>query len=89
MQSVSDRFATKASKGVSIMKIEEIIGTMSEEAKQRLASCKTQEEAQEVLVEECGMPLDDELLDAIAGGWDIHWQTCSPYPQGGKPSVIC
>ena len=68
------------------MKIEEIIGTMSEEAKQRLASCKTQEELQEVLAEECGRPLDDDMLDAIAGGYvSYHLTLDEPY----KPSVIC
>jgi hypothetical protein len=72
------------------MKFEEIIGKMSEEAKQRLSSCKTQEEVQEVLSEELGTPLDDELLDAIAGGWDVHMfdDSSHVWPQG-KPSVIC
>ena len=42
----------------------------------------------EAIASEEGIELSDEILDAIAGGWDPHWQTCSPYPQGGKPSVI-
>jgi len=50
------------------MKSEEAIGKLSEETKRGLATCKTREEAEEVLADECGSPLDDELLDAIAGG---------------------
>ena len=71
------------------MSNEGTFGKLSEEMRQRIASCKTPEEAQQALAEEYGVPVDDELLEEIAGGWDIHWQTCSPYPQGGKPSVIC
>ena len=50
------------------MKKEELMNSLSEEAKTKLAACKTLEEAKKVLAEAGVEPLDDELLDAVAGG---------------------
>lgn len=50
------------------MKFEEIYRELSEEAKQKLAECKTQEELRKVLAEAGVDPLNDALLDAVAGG---------------------
>ena len=88
---IKDHFTAQKSQEVPIMKMEDVIAKMSKESKQRLAACKTQEEAQEIMAEEFGGPLDDEVLDAITGGWDAHIFDDSRhiYPQGGKPSVIC
>ena len=59
---------------------------VGEEAKQEPASCKTQEEVQEVFTEECGRPLDDEMLNAIADDYISYHSTLDePY----KPSAIC
>ena len=51
------------------MKKEELMNKLSGEARQKLAACKTEEEAKKVLVEAGVEPLDDELLDAVAGGF--------------------
>ena len=51
------------------MKNEAIYDKLSEEVKQKLAECKTQEELRRVLAEAGVDPLDDELLDAVAGGY--------------------
>jgi len=63
------------------MKKEELMNNLSEEVRQKLAACKTEEEAKKVLVEAGGEPLDDELLDAVAGGF---WrpQTTAPWTEG-------
>ena len=50
------------------MKNGERMNSLSEEVKQKLAECKTQEEAKKVLTEAGIEPLDDELLDNVAGG---------------------
>ena len=50
------------------MKNEERMNNLSEEVRQKLAVCKTAEEAKKVLAEAGVEPLDDELLDAVAGG---------------------
>ena len=50
------------------MKNGELMNSLSEEVKQKLAECKTQEEAKKVLTEAGIEPLDDELLDNVAGG---------------------
>jgi len=50
------------------MKNEEFYNSLSEEVKKNLAGCKTQEEICKVLTEAGVEPLDDELLDAVAGG---------------------
>ena len=51
------------------MNKEELINNLSEEVKQKLAECKTAEEAKKVLAEAGVEPLDDELLDEVAGGY--------------------
>lgn len=72
------------------MKSEGAIGKLSEETRQRLAACKTREEAEEVLADECGRPLDDELLDAIAGGFGgIISYHFPEQKEKYKPSTIC
>ena len=50
------------------MKNEAIYNKLSEEVKQKLAECKTQEELRGVLAEAGVDPLNDALLDAVAGG---------------------
>ncbi len=50
------------------MKTENIMSNLSEEVKQKLAACKTHAEMEQVLAEAGIEPLDDELLDAVAGG---------------------
>ncbi len=56
---------------------EECMNRLSEEIKQKLAACKTAEEAKKVLAEAGVEPLDDELMDAVAGG------VTRPFLQGG------
>ena len=50
------------------MLLEEFYYHLSEEVKKRLEECKTQEEIRKVLAEAGIEPLDDGLLDAVAGG---------------------
>ncbi len=50
------------------MKKEGSFNDLSEEVKKKLAECKTQEEIRKVLAQAGVEPLDDELLDAVAGG---------------------
>ncbi len=50
------------------MKNEAIYDKLSEEVKQKLAECKTQEELRGVLAEAGVDPLDEALLNAVAGG---------------------
>ena len=50
------------------MKNEEFSYHLSEEVKKKLEECKTQEEIRKVLAQAGVEPLDDELLDAVAGG---------------------
>ena len=59
------------------MKSEEIINKLSEEVKKKLAECKTQVELRKVLAEAGVEPLDDEQLDAVAGG---GWWPFFPCP---------
>ncbi len=53
------------------MKKEELMNGLSEEIRQKLSGCKTAEEAKKVLSEAGVEPLDDELLDAVAGGGEL------------------
>ncbi len=50
------------------MKNEAFYESLSEEVKQKLAGCRTAEEAKKVLSEAGIEPVDDELLDDAAGG---------------------
>ena len=50
------------------MKNEAFYDSLNEDAKRKLAACKTAEEAKKVLAEAGVEPLDDELLDTVAGG---------------------
>ena len=50
------------------MESKELLSSLSEEMKQKLAECKTQEEIRKVLAEAGVEPLDDEILDTVAGG---------------------
>ncbi len=50
------------------MKNNELLSSLSEEVKKKLVECKTQEELRKVLDEAGIEPLDNELLDAVAGG---------------------
>ena len=59
------------------MKKEELMNDLNEEVKQKLAECKTAEDVKKVLAEAGVEPLDDEMLDEIAGGagaWPAPWQ---------------
>lgn len=69
------------------MKNEEIMSTLSEGTKQKLADCKTQEEMMQILAEEGIEPLDDELLDAVAGGFSGLWgqRTSAPICKSHHP----
>ncbi len=68
------------------MKNEEFYNSLSEEVKQKLAGCRTAEEAKKVLSEAGVEPLDDKLLDEAAGGWSGGTLY---FPEGPyKPSVI-
>ena len=51
------------------MKNNELLSSLSEEVKKKLVECKTQEELRKVLDEAGIEPLDNELLDAVAGGY--------------------
>ena len=64
------------------MKFEELMNNLSEEAKQKLAECKTQEEVKKILAEAGVEPLDDKLLDEVAGGVSGGRQTPLPTPGG-------
>ena len=57
----------------------ELMNSLSEEVRQKLAKCRTQEEAKAVLTEAGIEPIDDELLDAAAGGY----RTPPVLPEGG------
>ena len=46
----------------------ELMTALSDKVKQKHAACKTAEEAKKVLAEAGVEPLDDELLDTVAGG---------------------
>ena len=50
------------------MNKEEFYNSLSEDVKKKLAECKTQDELRKVLAEAGVEPVDDELLDAVAGG---------------------
>ncbi len=47
---------------------EEFMDRLSEGTRQKLAACKTRDEIRKVLVEAGAEPLDEEDLDAAAGG---------------------
>ena len=50
------------------MKNDELIRNLSDEVRQKLAECKTEDEIKKVLTDAGVEPLDDELLDGVAGG---------------------
>jgi hypothetical protein len=50
------------------MENKELLSGISAETKQKLAECKTKDEILKVLAEAGVEPVDDELLDAVAGG---------------------
>ncbi len=67
-----------------MMTNKELISSLSEEVRQKLAKCRTQEEAKAVLTEAGIEPIDDELLDAAAGGYPGGYQWTPPVlPEGG------
>ena len=64
------------------MKKEEFYNSLSEEVKKKLAECKTQDDIRRVLAEAGVEPLDDELLDAVAGGMrdpGFHCNKCKDH----------
>ncbi len=50
------------------MKSEELYENLSEDVKKKLAECRTPDEIRKVLAEAGVEPLDDKLLNAVAGG---------------------
>ena len=66
------------------MKNEDFYNSLSEEVKKKLAGCKTQEEIRKVLAEAGVEPLDDELLDAVAGGYGYGGGMQTPLPSCGS-----
>ncbi len=64
------------------MKNEEFYNNLSEEVKKKLAECRTQEEIRKVLAGAGVEPLDDELLDAVAGGYGYGGGMQTPLPSG-------
>ena len=50
------------------MKSNELYSNVSEEVKQKLTNCKTQEEVKKVSEEVDVRRLDDEMLEAVVGG---------------------
>ena len=71
------------------MKKEELFNSLSEEVKKKLAACRTQEEIKRVLAEAGVDPLDDELLDAVAGGYyGGGMQTTAPVVETGLASYV-
>ncbi len=57
------------------MKNKDLYNDLSEEVKKKLAECKTQDDIRRVLAEAGVEPLDDKLLDAVAGGYG--WKPCT------------
>ena len=66
------------------MKNEKFNNSLSEEVKKQLAECKTQEEVRKVLAEAGVEPLDDELLDDVAGGYGYGGGMQTPLPSCGS-----
>ncbi|MCR4772000.1 MAG: hypothetical protein K5855_06760 [Oscillospiraceae bacterium] len=60
------------------MKKEEFYNNLSEDVKKKLAECKTQDELRKVLAEAGVESVDDELLDAVAGGSRVPRYVCFP-----------
>ncbi len=60
------------------MESNELLSSLSEEIKKKLAECKTQEELRKVLAQAGIEPLDDELLDTVAGGLGARPFMCPP-----------
>lgn len=60
---------------------EDLFNSISKEVREKLAECKTQDEIRKVFTAAGFEPLDDELLDAIAGGMrDPYFpQLCDKY----------
>lgn len=48
----------------------EFFQQLPEETKEKLRNCKTEEEAMDILKGDM-IPLPDEVLDSVAGGWGI------------------
>jgi len=62
------------------MKNEAFYNSLTEEVKRKLAECKTQEEIRKVLTEAGVEPLDDALLEAVAGGYGYGGGMQTPLP---------
>ena len=63
------------------MKREKRITALSDEVRQKLAACKTAEEAKKILAEAGVEPLNDELLDRVSGGYYMGWVQETPPPE--------
>lgn len=55
------------------MSKKELYNNLSEEVKKKLGECRTQEEFRTVLEDVGVEPLDDDLLNDVAGGWGGHY----------------
>lgn len=62
------------------MSNQDFYNSLSEEVKEKITQCKTQDEMRRVLTEAGVEPLDDELLDAVAGGYGAVWKDRTPAP---------
>jgi len=56
------------------------LNDLSDEVKANLVNCKTEEEKKKVLADAGIEPIDDELLDEVAGG-----KSGGNYGKGGSP----
>ncbi len=60
------------------MNNQDFYSSLSEEVKEKLTHCKTQDEIRRILTEAGVEPLDDELLDNVAGGLSRGPRTSAP-----------
>lgn len=62
----------------------EFFQQLPEETKEKLMNCKTEEEAMDVLKGDM-IPIPDDALDSVAGGWElcddkaVCWGYCGLY----------
>ncbi len=70
------------------MKSEELYENLSEDVKKKLAECRTPDEIRKVLAEAGVEPLDDKLLNAVAGGYGWGMQTPLPVCEGQQTRYV-
>ena len=68
------------------MNRKEFYNTLSDDVKEKIKACKTEDEMLKVLGEE-GIALDDELLEGVSGGYgDGCWDHCTEVYRKGTCS---